>query len=322
MLHHAEQAAAYYPIQEPTLSFIRHNENITYKVTEPLSGKSYLLRIHKSVTGGLSGIQHTREGLQAEMTLLRWLHRQDILQAQKPVANRNGEYVTEYRSEELGTVCATMLEWIEGATLDEAYTEQVAYRLGGNLADFHGFSRGAGAKNEARPSYGAERIDDALGKLAYGVEAGVYSEEQFTLIRDVLGIVKLQMHELDERDRAWGLIHADFQRGNVVVANGNPVFIDYCLYGNGYYLFDVGSAATLFKGEARRALLDGYASKAPFSATDIRFVEGQILWDIFISYSMFIQDAERGGWIKDHAARICGTLAKDFVAGKDVFDAF
>ncbi|WP_308635511.1 phosphotransferase enzyme family protein [Paenibacillus silvisoli] len=325
MLHHAERAVAAYPIQAPILSFIRHNENMTCKVTDQASGAHFLLRIHRSATAGLSGMQHELAGLQAEMALLRELDRQGTLRVQKPVPNRNGEYVTTYRSEELGTVYATMLEWVDGETLAEATPDdQLACKLGENLADLHRYSRSCAAPDMARPSYGAKRIDDALGILEYGVEAGVYSAEQFAIIREVLGLVKQQMRELDTRGGAFGLIHSDFQRNNVVVAEGrNPVFIDYCLYGNGYYLFDVGSAATMFKGEARKAFLKGYASKeASFSAADIRFIEGQILWDIFISYSLFIKDAERGSWIKDHAARICGTLALDFIAGKNVFDAF
>lgn len=39
-----------YPLIDPIVEFIRHNENITYKVTEKGSEDTYLLRMHKPIT--------------------------------------------------------------------------------------------------------------------------------------------------------------------------------------------------------------------------------------------------------------------------------
>lgn len=39
-----------YSFIDPFVELIRHNENITYKVTEKYSGDTYLLRMHKPIT--------------------------------------------------------------------------------------------------------------------------------------------------------------------------------------------------------------------------------------------------------------------------------
>lgn len=44
--------------------------------------------------------------------------------------------------------------------------------------------------------------------------------------------------------------------------------------------------------------------------------------DIFISYLFFINDPGRNGWIKEHSAKICSTLCRDFLDGKEVYYAF
>lgn len=65
------------------------------------------------------------------------------MQVQKPVANLEGELVTEYISDQFGSTLATLLEWIEGLTLtlNEDNIDQIIFRLGENLASLHEFSQ-------------------------------------------------------------------------------------------------------------------------------------------------------------------------------------
>lgn len=136
MIYEAEKVLLHYSFVDPVIEFIRHNENITFKVINKVDDKEYLLRIHKPISEGLSGIQHTRDGLQSEMVFLQAIAQKNILQVQKPVENQEGELVTEYDSDELGPTLATLLEWIEGSTLtlNEDNIEQIIFNLGENLA--------------------------------------------------------------------------------------------------------------------------------------------------------------------------------------------
>jgi hypothetical protein len=106
---YAVEVLSLYSITEPEIEFIRHNENITFKVTDKQDNKTYLLRIHKPSTAGLYGIQHTLEGLESEMYILQGLARGEYLPAQKPVAGRMGQLVTAYTGSEIGSCYATLL---------------------------------------------------------------------------------------------------------------------------------------------------------------------------------------------------------------------
>ncbi|GGH23269.1 phosphotransferase enzyme family protein [Paenibacillus segetis] len=323
MIKHAVEVLSQYPISEPVIEFIRHNENITFKVTDNKDSKNYLLRIHKPITEGLSGIQHTLKGLRSEIHLLQELNQKDILQVQTPVANYFGEFVTEYYSDEFNRSYATLLEWIEGSalSLDADNVEDIAFKLGEQLADLHKASYDYKLFGLDRPEYGAHSINHVLEELKYGVVEHVYSQSDYEIIAEVLEVVKGQITALNAREQQWGIIHADIQMNNVVVSEGKPCLIDYCLSGYGYYLFDLGSAATILNSEQRNTLLQGYGSKTTFSYDDIRNIEGFIFMDIFISYAMFIHDSNRNGWIKEHIVKTI-PLCRDFLEGKEVFYSF
>jgi len=59
----AKEVLLSYIVSDPEIGLIRHNENMTFKITNRLNNKCYLLRIHKPATDGLLGIQHTLEGI-------------------------------------------------------------------------------------------------------------------------------------------------------------------------------------------------------------------------------------------------------------------
>lgn len=58
----------------------------------------------------------------------------------------------------------------------------------------------------------------------------------------------------------------------------NPSLIDYCLFGYGYYLFDLGSTSSMLNSQLRKMFLDGYASKTSFSfdETNLKVREGTL----------------------------------------------
>ena len=319
----AKEILLSYSISNPDIQFIRHNENITYKITDNNNNKNYLLRIHNPVTEGLFGLQHTFEGINAEIQILKELSHNDMIHAQKPISNKLGEYIIEYKLENYNHPCyATILEWIDGftLTLKEDNINEIAYKLGQNLALFHDCLKSfKPSKDFIRPIYDVDRIDNAIEELKYCVDANLFSSEHYDIIREVLLLVKHQISELNSRENTFGIIHADMQPGNIVLSSGNPCIIDLGFCGFGYYLFDLGSAATVFPSEFRQAFLQGYSSRTSFSFDDLRYIEGQIFMDTFISYVLFMIDNKTNSWIKTSAVELCDTLCKDFLEGKEVF---
>ena len=58
-----------YGIIQSEITFLRHNENKTFKVIDR-TNNAYLFRVHQPATENLLGLQHKKEGLQYEMQLL------------------------------------------------------------------------------------------------------------------------------------------------------------------------------------------------------------------------------------------------------------
>lgn len=319
----AKELLRLYSISHPVIQFIRHNENITFKITDGVNNKNFLLRIHKPAIEGLFGLQHTLEGIKTEIKILQEINNKGLLYAQKPIENNLGEYITECKLDNFNHPCyATILEWIEGdtLTLKEHNIKELAFTLGENLALFHKcLKEFKPSKDFIRPIYDADRIDSAIEELKYCVEVNLFSMKDYDIIKEVLILVKKQINELNSREDEFGIIHADFQLGNIVVNNDNPCLIDLGFCGFGYYAFDLGSAATIFPSELRETFLQGYSSKSSFSFHDIKYVEGQVFMDIFVSYVLFMRDDKRNSWIKTSALEICDTLCKDFLDGKEVF---
>lgn len=62
-----------YGIEQPVITFIRHNENRTYKVDDEATGNAFLMRIHQPFKQSMAGPQHTYDGLLSELEMLEAL---------------------------------------------------------------------------------------------------------------------------------------------------------------------------------------------------------------------------------------------------------
>lgn len=321
-IDYAKKVLPCFPITYSEIEFIRHNENMIYKIIDTTLNKSYVLRIHKSKIEGFSGIQHSYECLKSEMEFLSYLSNTSLT-IQKPINNCYGEFVTtSYEYETQTPLYSTLLEWIEGSTLtlQEDNLDDIIYSLGVNVAILHEASMQFQPSNHfLRPVYSTQNLKLAMEDLQYGIDVGLYDNAQYKLMTQVADKVISKLILLDDRSDTWGLIHTDYQLGNVIINNGNICFVDFCLSGYGYYLFDLGSAATILDSDKRNTFLDGYASRLPFSYDDLPYIDCLIFTDIFVSYNLFIKDSNRRGWIKEHAEKLCNDLFLRFLDGETVF---
>ncbi|WP_246059329.1 phosphotransferase enzyme family protein [Paenibacillus lautus] len=122
-----------YGIRKPEITFIRHNENRTYKV-EDHDGSTYLLRIHQPVKDGMAGQQHTYDGLLGELQMLEHLSGRDHLLVQRPLRNREGKLITiiEHEGKRWNS---SMLTWLEGRDLqkDDLSDPVMVEKLGASI---------------------------------------------------------------------------------------------------------------------------------------------------------------------------------------------
>ncbi|MFS0839734.1 phosphotransferase enzyme family protein [Paenibacillus sp. 1P03SA] len=322
---------AAYPVREPSVRFIRHNENRTYRVTDGITGQSYLLRIHKPVTDKLYGLQHTLEGLQAEMQWLADLGAGTGMRVQKPVASHAGEWVTsvnlEGESGSQSAVFCTLLEWIEGRDVGhgESFSRERVRELGRQLGIMHEFSQTyAGAAELKRPRYAdAEQNEEMLARIRSGLSMGLFREEDLEIAGLTFARIADKLERHSRSGSTWGLIHADINKGNLIVTEHGFAFIDFCLFGHGYYGYDLAGCSLTVQAESRDSVLEGYSLIRPGAAGERPdLLEGFMLLSIFGFYSFHLHNPDKHPWMKERMPAFCKNYCVPFLEDRSLFYTF
>lgn len=315
-----KEVLLHYSIIDPIVEFIRHNENITYKVTDKGSGDTYLLRLHKPITKNMQGVQNMREAIQSELEfLLAWSSHSE-LPVQIPFPNRNGDLVTTVVIE-CEEVHCSILKWIFGETMSKNdFTSENAVRaLGKQIAYLHQFSRNFKHRSSfIRPEYGIEWINTMLIQLRSGEEMGIITTREFQILEQAFSLITNRMKGLSQTFETWGFIHADMNSSNLIRVSGGISFIDFGLSGFGYYAMDLAMGALFTKKELRDDLLSGYTNMISGSI-DISQLEDFMLLAICGYYAFLVSRKEKHEWIRENIPRLIEHFCEPFLEGKTVF---
>lgn len=308
-----------YSFIDPIVEFIRHNENITYKVTEKGSEDTYLLRMHKPITKNMQGVQNTREGIHSELQyLLAWSSHSE-LPVQIPVPNLNGELVTKVAIESEEVNCS-VLKWIAGETMSKIdfTNEEMVSALGKRIAYLHQFSRSyKHGSSFIRPNYEIEWINNILTKFRSGKKIGIITTKEFKILEHTFSLVTDRMKGLSKGSETWGFIHADIHYSNLISTTRGISFIDFGLSGFGYYAMDVASAALFTKSELRDDLLSGYTNIIS-RKIDIAHLEDLMFLEICGLYAFRVSREDMHLWIREHIPSLI-ELCESLLKGKTVF---
>ncbi|WP_336773408.1 phosphotransferase enzyme family protein [Paenibacillus sp. MMO-58] len=313
-----EEALRAYSFDEPEFEFIRHNENMTYKITD--KNASYLLRLHKPIARNMNGIQTTPEGICSELAfLLAWSAHAD-LPVQTPVANSDGELVTMIRigQEEIPS---TVLHWIDGDVLSkqEMNSEEEARTLGIRIAKLHQFSQSYEMGSACtRPEYGTEWIHSMIFKLRRGEEQGILSGKHFQILERTMLMMIEWMTLWESTPGTWGFIHADINYSNLIRSPKGISMIDFGLSGYGYYAMDLAMGALLLESKHRDALLAGYGS-CMTGSIDLAQLESFMFLAIVGYYTFVLSQPDKLSWIEDHISGLVDHICLPLLSSKRVF---
>jgi len=297
-----EIALRQYGITNYSLSFIRHNDNLTLKIDNNEDNNSYVLRIHSPITTGLQGVQHTFEGLNAEMELLNNLSEQTSLQLQQPIKNQNGNLVSTIIDVDNNIIpLATLLSWKDGVvyTGKELHSEKLAYEVGVVLAQLHNFSNNWVIPQPfIRPNYDIEKYRNLTDRLQYGVEINLFTSKQYDVILETMKYINIIFDSTPKVNKNWGIIHADLQGGNIIVNNETVIPIDFGFAGYGYYLFDIGVTLTSFDINHRKKVLEGYKTLRTLSEEDELLISTGFILAIFGGFGFMVNNQKAHEWIE------------------------
>ena len=289
------EALLHYKIDQPEIEFIRHNENATYKVTDLATGRAFVVRIHQPNTNfslELLDVQrHSAAALQSEMELIESLALHTDIAMQIPQANRSGNFVTLLAD---GTP-ATVLSWIDGETIEKAeITTDILCSIGWMVGKMHAHFADAGSKRTYdRYAYDQVMVDRIQNKVDFLFADRLLAETHYIVLSGALAEIRARMTELDDQPGAYGLVHSDLAKSNLILHHDSIVPIDFCLCGYSHYYMDIGSLYAHFTRPDEQALIKDCYEKITGRQLDPHFIEPfvamQVLLFLISSYERIYQ---------------------------------
>ena len=278
-----------YELFGPRQSFIRHSDNITYKVTTSNS-ESFLLRIHIPITLAMGTHGADFDMVNSEVTWMLALGQETNLVIQKPIRNKSGALVTSIPIDDGTTVNSTLLSWIEGKPYHrELENEETAYQIGTILATLHNqASRWKIPGGFTRPRRDIQYFEKKLNGLKPAVNDGRISTSDYSELSESISLLVGMLSNLDEIPELHGIMHADLHKGNMLYHEGEIRLIDFsfCAFGN--YMFDLGICLSDMKEELHKFCLQGYRSLRGLPENYQRLIEGFFLGSIVGTFSFWV----------------------------------
>jgi len=256
------EALSFYNLNQSEAEFIRHNENITYKITD--AGGRYVLRIHTPAEGFASDFYNADidrvDLIRNELKIISDLKNGTDMTVQTPVRGTDGDLVQTLK----GGAPVTLLGWIDGQTVESAgLTPDICWDSGVMMAKMHMFfsQKTALEKRYLRYSYDQTILPRIAERIENAAHDGVVKHEHARTIIKSLGEMRRRFDELDNIHEKH-IVHSDLGKSNVIIgADGNLASIDFSLCGYSHFYMDIGSIYGLsHSDERRRRMIGGYKS--------------------------------------------------------------
>lgn len=308
-----EQALANYVLRDPQVAFIRHSDNLTYKVTTA-TGEAYLLRIHLPVTAAMGTHGADFDMVNSEMTWLQALGQDTDLVVPRPVGNQAGGLVTRLPLRDGVTIHSTLLSWLDGEPyLREMETRETAYQIGVILATLHKHaSQWVIPPGFTRPRRDRAYFKTMLACLEPLVREGRISLADYAELSQSIATLIEMMGGAAGTAEQYGLIHADAHKGNLLYQQGQIRLIDFSFCAFGDYLFDLGICLSDMKKELHSSCLQGYQSLRSLPEDYDRWIEGYFLGSMAGAFAFWAANPAAGELLARKAPEIARDCARKF----------
>lgn len=307
--------------QKPEITYLRHNENRTYKVSEA-DGSTYVLRVHQPFKASMTGLQHTYEGLLGELLMLEALANESSLLVQSPLRNQDGELITVIEHEGQRLNCS-VLTWLEGRDLqkEDLQNPESVKQLGSHIAELHEFYRRYPLDRvKNRPEQGIAYNDGLIQTIHKGLELGLFASSDVAIIEKCIHLINDKLKQIGTDTDRWGLIHGDLGFGNMIMSPvGRLSFIDFGFFGPGYDLTDIAMGAMMVPSEHHNIFLEGYYGTMNIAAEELVLIEGMMLISIIGYYAFQMGNESVHNWMREKMPKLCANHCLPFLAGERIF---
>lgn len=272
----AREALAAFGLAGAKLSLVNVSENVTFRVHEPRSDQTYVLRLHRPG-------YHDLAELEAERVWARALAR-DGMAVPAGVATPDGRDFVSVAVPQTGEHRhAGLLHWVQGEVLgevllredDERVTEHYFGQLGGVVGALH--NQSSAWTPPAR--FRRPRLDVAglIGEAPFWGrfwEHPSLSAAERRLIFETRDRIRAALTRYGEHSSTFGLIHADLHPFNVLVQGDRLTVIDFDDAAFGWHMYDVAVALVHQQGQPNFAaiqarFIEGYRAHRPLADHDL-----------------------------------------------------
>jgi Ser/Thr protein kinase RdoA (MazF antagonist) len=309
----AKDALLKYGIENASLTLLRHNENMVWKVGLS-EGLCYVLRIHIPSKG--LAIIHRAEYLESEMMFLSELSKNSDINVQKPIRTKDGSYVIQL------PLCggfATLLSWLPGVTFNQLENTAIhnAFLVGELVAKMHEYVlKYPNSCKLTRPTYDSKRVMNAVISLKDGISMGLFTNHMYAQLYEGAMCICNKMDQENSREGWHGLIHSDLGLGNIIVNHGIVSPIDFGLCGDGPFLFDLGGLMGTFDHtQLRKAAIDGYSKHRPLNHNDYRSIEAFFIASIYFFMSIHLHNIKIHEWFGRRLPLVISDYVRPFING-------
>jgi len=225
-----------------TVVMINQSENVIYQVYNPISGERFTLRVHRDD-------YHSKESIQSELDWIVTLREEGIIKTPEPVPGYDGNLIqTVGLSGVPKARHCVLFRWIEGKSPAESRPLEHFGSLGEITARLHAHSR-----SWNRP-VGFQRINWDFETM-FGAnpiwgpwhDAPGLDQEKITLLSELEAMLQQRLEAFGKSPYRFGLIHADLRLANLLIHERKISLIDFDDCGNGWYLYDLGTALSFIE---------------------------------------------------------------------------
>lgn len=321
-----KEAINQYDIEYSDISFIRHSENLTYRVFSKSKAESYLLRIHYPLSGITDKKWHNEKIINSELLWLKSLSESTDIKVQIPVKNKSGKFVSIVEHGETKIFC-TLLTWIEGTIRYESdeYNATQAENLGSLSAKLHNHaSNWKIPAHFSRPELGYESTLENYRKLLKrNQELNVFdinSEEMLQKAIEKIG----KCFEAEKSQQNWGLIHGDLCENNYILNGNNVSPIDFSLCGYGSFSYDITTSLLhIFREDMWRSYFAGYKKYRALPADVKENIEAFFISTQIDSWGFHCTDPKEENWLRSSIKACLENYIPPFLKGDSyIFSKF
>lgn len=314
----ARRALSAYGLEEADLFFLRHSDNVTYRV-ETLLGETMLLRLHVPVTAAMGSHGSDPTSVRSELLWLEALCRDTDLVLQQPLRSRSGSLVTPIAAAGLDrAVNCTLLRWLEGQPYHrDLESEHTARQIGQILATLHNHASGWEIPTLfMRPSRDAAYFESVLAGLRPALVDGRISPSDFGLLETSVALLIDLLGPLDRGRQRYGLVHADGHKGNMLYHRGQIRLIDFSFCAWGDFMFDLAICLSDMRPQLHPAFLTGYQGRRSLPEGYQRLVEGLFVGSMVGTFSYWVPNPQAQELLARKVPQIAREYARKFNRGE------